>query len=76
MRRCAARLLEFVDRGGNVCFFAGDVACFEVHFAASGDRLFCPKMGGSSPEGDGTYRVGALWHVNDPQDWLTMSSGA
>ena len=73
MRR---RLLEFVDRGGNVCFFAGDVACFEVHFAASGERLFCPKMGGGSPEGDGTYRVGALWHVNDPQDWLTMSSGA
>ena len=73
MRR---RLLEFVDRGGNVCFFAGDVACFEVHFAASGERLFCPKMGGGSPEGDGTYRVGALWHVNDSQDWLTMSSGA
>jgi hypothetical protein len=73
MRR---HLLEFVDRGGNVCFFAGDVACFEVRFAASGERLFCPKMGGGSPEGDGTYRVGALWHVNDPQDWLTMSSGA
>jgi hypothetical protein len=73
MRR---RMLEFVDRGGNVCFFAGDVACFEVQFAASGERLFCAKMGGGSPEGDGSYRVGALWHVNDPEDWLTMSSGA
>ena len=73
MRR---RLLEFVDRGGNVCFFAGDVACFEVQFASAGERLFCAKMGGGSPEGDGSYRVGALWHVNDPQDWLTMSSGA
>ena len=72
MRR---RLLEFVDRGGNVCFFAGDVACFEVEFAASGDRLFCAKMGGGSPESDGGL-IGALWHVNDPQDWLTMSSGA
>ena len=73
MRR---RLLEFVDRGGNVCFFAGDVACFEVEFAASGERLFCAKMAGGSPEGDGSGRIGALWHVRDPQDWLTMSSGA
>jgi hypothetical protein len=70
-----SRLLEFVDRGGSVCFFAGDVACFEVEFAASGDRLFCAKMAGGSPEG-GSGRIGALWHVNDPQDWLTMSSGA
>lgn len=73
MRR---RLLEFVDRGGNACFFAGDVACFEVEFSASGDRLFCAKMAGGSPEGDGSGRIGALWHVNDPHDWLTMSSGA
>ncbi len=42
MRR---RLLEFVDRGGNVCFFAGDVACFEVHFAASGERSVLPEDG-------------------------------
>ena len=73
--RMRRRLLEFVDRGGNVCFFAGDVACFEVEFAASGDRLFCAKMGGGSPESDGGL-IGALWHVSDPQDWLTMSSGA
>ena len=72
MRR---RILEFVDRGGNVCFFAGDVACFEVDFAAAGDRLFCAKIAGGSPEG-GSGRIGALWHVNDPEDWLTMSSGA
>ena len=73
MRR---RLLEFVDRGGNACFFAGDTACFEVEFSAAGDRLFCAKMAGGSPEGDGTGRIGALWYVNDPQDWLTMASGA
>lgn len=74
--RMRERLLSFVDRGGSVCFFAGDVACFEVRFAASGDRLFCGKMAGGSPEGDGSGRVGALWHVNDPHDWLTMASGA
>jgi hypothetical protein len=73
MRR---RILEFVDRGGNVCFFAGDVACFEVEFSAAGDRLFCAKMAGGSPEGDGSGQIGALWHVNDPDDWLTLSSGA
>ena len=71
-RRMRAHLLEFVDRGGNVCFFAGDVACFEVDF--SGTRLFCPKMGGGSPESP-AGRIGALWAVNDPQEWLTMSSG-
>ncbi len=41
MRR---RVLEFVDQGGSLCFFAGDVACFEVEFGSGGDRLFCPKM--------------------------------
>ncbi len=45
-RADAAQVLEFVDRGGSVCFFAGDVACFKVEFSASGDRLFCPKMAG------------------------------
>jgi hypothetical protein len=73
MRR---RVLEFLDRGGNMCFFAGDVACFEVEFSAAGDRLFCAKMAGGSPEGDGSGRVGAVWHRNDPQDWLTLSNGA
>jgi hypothetical protein len=73
MRR---RVLEFVDRGGNVCFFAGDVACFEVEFSAAGDRLFCPKITGNAPEAGGSGRPGALWHVNDPEDWLTMASGA
>jgi hypothetical protein len=73
MRR---RILEFVDRGGNICFFAGDVACFEAEFAAAGDRMFCRKMNGGGPDGDGSGRVGALWHVNDPEDWLTLSSGA
>jgi hypothetical protein len=73
MRR---QILEFVDRGGNVCFFAGDVACFEVEFSAAGDRLFCRKMAGGSPEGDGAGQIGALWHVNDPEDWLTLSTGA
>jgi hypothetical protein len=33
-------------------------------------------MAGGSPEGDGTASIGALWHVNDPGDWLTMASGA
>jgi hypothetical protein len=73
MRR---RILEFVDRGGNICFFAGDVACFEVELAASGDRLYCRKMNGGGPDGDGSAHIGALWHVNDPEDWLTLSSGA
>jgi hypothetical protein len=73
MRR---RVLEFVDRGGNICFFAGDVACFVVQFSAGGDRMFCRKMEGGSPEGDGTRSIGALWHADDPEDWLTLSSGA
>ena len=73
MRR---RVLEFVDRGGSMCFFAGDVACFEVTFSAAGDRLLCAKMAGGSPEGDGTPYPGALWHVKDREDWLTMASGA
>jgi hypothetical protein len=73
MRR---RILEFVDRGGNVCFFAGDVACFEVEFGAAGDRLYCRKMAGGGPDGAVGSRSGALWHVNDPEDWLTLSSGA
>ncbi|HTZ92018.1 MAG TPA: N,N-dimethylformamidase beta subunit family domain-containing protein [Streptosporangiaceae bacterium] len=72
MRR---RILEFVDRGGNICFFAGDVACFEVEFGAAGDRLYCRKMAGGGPDG-GANQIGALWHVNDPEDWLTLSSGA
>jgi len=72
MRR---RVLEFVDRGGNMCFFAGDVACFVVEISPLGDRLFCRKMEGGSPEG-GSRLVGALWHVDDPGDWLTGSSGA
>lgn len=70
------RVLSFVDRGGNVCFFTGDTACFEVEFSPSGDRLFCRKMAGGSPEGSGSNRPGALWPVNDPDDWLTMSSPA
>jgi hypothetical protein len=73
MRR---RILEFVDRGGNVCFFAGDVACFEVELGAAGDRLFCRKMAGGGPDGAAGGQIGALWHVNDPEDWLTLSSGA
>jgi hypothetical protein len=73
MRR---RILEFADRGGNVCFFAGDVACFEVEFGASGDRLFCRKMAGGGPDGGAGGQIGALWHANDPEDWLTLSSGA
>jgi N,N-dimethylformamidase beta subunit-like protein len=70
------RMLSFVDRGGNVCFFTGDTACFEVEFSPSGDRLFCRKMAGGSPEGSSSDRMGALWPVNDPDDWLTMSSPA
>ncbi|HEX9064507.1 MAG TPA: N,N-dimethylformamidase beta subunit family domain-containing protein, partial [Streptosporangiaceae bacterium] len=72
-QRMRRHLLEFTDRGGNVCFFAGDVACFEVEFSAT--RLFCPKMAGGAPERP-AGRIGALWAVNDPQEWLTMSSGA
>jgi hypothetical protein len=70
------RVLSFVDRGGNVCFFTGDTACFEIEFSPSGDRLFCPKMNRGGPEGTGPNRPGALWPANDPEDWLTMSSPA
>ncbi len=73
--RGRARVLEFVDQGGSMCFFAGDVACFQVTYAAAGDRLFCPKMAGESPE-VASNLTGALWHVHDQQDWLTMNSGA
>jgi hypothetical protein len=69
------RVLEFVDRGGNVAFFGGDTACFEIDIAAAGDRLTCPKMAGGSPD-RGELLIGALWHVNDPGDWLTLASGA
>jgi hypothetical protein len=70
-----ARVLEFVDRGGNVAFFGGDIACFEIDVAATGDRMFCPKMTGGGP-GRGGLRPGAVWHVDDPGDWLALSSGA
>jgi hypothetical protein len=70
------RILEFVDRGGNVCFFAGDVACFEVEFGTKGERMYCRKMAGGGPDGAPSGQIGALWHVNDPEDWLTLSSGA
>jgi hypothetical protein len=72
MRR---RVLEFVDRGGSMCFFAGDVACFQIEYSSAGDRLFCPKMAGEAPE-VASRLTGALWHVHDPQDWLTLNSGA
>jgi hypothetical protein len=29
-RAMRERVLSFVDRGGNVCFFTGDTACFEI----------------------------------------------
>ncbi|HYK31688.1 MAG TPA: N,N-dimethylformamidase beta subunit family domain-containing protein [Streptosporangiaceae bacterium] len=70
-----ATVLRFVDRGGSMCFFAGDVACFKIEYSDAGDRLFCPKMAGESPE-VASRLTGALWHVHDPQDWLTMNSGA
>jgi hypothetical protein len=73
--RMRRKVLEFVDRGGSMCFFAGDVACFQVEYSAAGDRLFCPKMAGESPE-VASRLTGALWHVHDPQDWLTLNSGA
>jgi hypothetical protein len=72
MRR---RVLQFVDRGGSMCFFAGDVACFMIEYSEAGDRLFSPKMNGESPE-VASRLTGALWHVHDPQDWLTLNSGA
>jgi hypothetical protein len=72
MRR---KVLEFVDRGGSMCFFAGDVACFKIEYSANGDRLFCPKMAGEAPE-VASRLTGALWHVHDPQHWLTMNTGA
>ncbi len=72
MRR---RVLEFVDRGGNVAFFTGDTACFEIEVASSGDRLLCAKMAGGGLQGT-TLHPGALWHVNDPGNWLTLASAA
>jgi hypothetical protein len=73
--RMRRTVLEFVDRGGSMCFFAGDVACFKIEYSAAGDRLFCPKMAGESPE-VASRLTGALWHVHDPQDWLTLNTGA
>jgi hypothetical protein len=73
--RMRRKVLEFVDRGGSMCFFAGDVACFQIEYSDAGDRLFTPKMAGESPEVS-SHLTGALWHVHDPQDWLTMNSGA
>lgn len=70
-----AAVLRFVDRGGSMCFFAGDVACFKIDYSSAGDRLFCPKMAGESPE-NASRLTGALWHVHDPEDWLTLNSGA
>jgi hypothetical protein len=70
-----SQVLKFVDRGGSMCFFAGDVACFKIEYSEAGDRLFCPKMAGESPE-VASRLTGALWHVHDPQDWLTLNSGA
>ena len=70
------RVLEFVDKGRNVCFFAGDVAEWRIDFSSAGDRLFCRKMRGGSPGGDRTQVSNAIWHVTDPEDWLTMSSWA
>jgi hypothetical protein len=73
--RMRRTVLQFVDRGGSMCFFAGDVACFKIEYSDAGDRLFCPKMAGESPE-VASRLTGALWHVHDPQDWLTLNTGA
>lgn len=70
MRR---RVLEFVDNGGNVAFFTGDTACFEIDIARAGDRILCAKMAGGGLS-TGAMRPGALWHANDPGDWLTLAS--
>ena len=71
------RVLSFVDRGGNVCFFTGDTACFEVEFSPVRRPAVLPEdEPRGSPEGSGPNRPGALWPVNDPEDWLTMSSPA
>lgn len=72
MRR---RVLEFVDRGGNVAFFTGDTACWEIEIAVSGDRLLCAKMAGGGLEGAARHPRG-LWHANDPGTWLTLANAA
>lgn len=69
------RTLEFVDRGGNLAFFTGDTACFEIQVAEAKDRLLCAKMAGGGLECAAT-RMGALWSVNDPGNWLTLASAA
>lgn len=71
-----SQVLRFVDRGGNVCFFAGDVAEWETDFSASMDRLFCRKMRGGPPAGNAPEPRSAIWHTADPEDWLTMSTWA
>jgi hypothetical protein len=70
-----ARVLDFVDRGGNMCFFAGDVACFEVSFAGDGDTMYCRKMNGDNPDNPLYRHPGGLWYANDPDNWLTLSTG-
>jgi hypothetical protein len=69
------RVLEYVDRGGNVGFFAGDMACFVVEIGEAGDKLFCRKLAGGRPEAN-TRSASAFWHADDPEDWLTLSSAA
>jgi hypothetical protein len=70
MRR---RVLEFVDRGGNVAFFTGDTAGLEIEVAASGDRLLCAKIQGSDLDNASVPLWGARWHSKDPGDWLTLT---
>jgi hypothetical protein len=70
------RVLEFVSAGGNVCFFAGDVAEWEIDLAPAGDRLFCRKMKSGPPSGNAPSAGSAIWHFIDPEDWLTMSTWA
>jgi hypothetical protein len=71
MRR---RVLEFVDRGGNVGFFTGDTAGLEIEVAPSGDRLLCAKRQGAELDGAGVPVWGARWHTKDPRYWLTLAS--
>ena len=70
------RVLEFVNSGGNVCFFAGDVAEWEIDLAPAADRLFCRKMKGGPPAGNASEPKSAIWHYIDQEDWLTMSTWA
>ncbi len=65
---------RFVDRGGNVCFFAGDAGLLRGGVLPDRRPAVLPQDDRRRARGRAaSERPGALWHVNDREDWLTMA---